>query len=117
MNLVLDALDKLIRYVAGFIGAVFLLGQAFAGEFSLGGTLAGIGGIVAAALAYRTTPAIFRTLLLAGCAVGVLGVALDAWEYFSVPQFPGGYYAWFITAPFVLALVYIAYRAATQHPS
>lgn len=116
MALLMDALDKLIRYVAGFFGVVFLFGQAFAGEFSLGGTFAAVGGIVAAALAYRTSPAVLRSLLLAGCAVGVLGAVLHAWEYYSVPHVPGNYYAWFITAPFALSLVYIAYRAAVQQP-
>jgi hypothetical protein len=111
VNLLPGFLDGLSRYLAAFGGAVFLLGQAFAGEFSPGGMLAGIGGLTAGALAFVNLRSRASTLLLAGCAVGLAGAALHAYEYYSTPHLQGNYYAWFITAPFALALVYLAVRA------
>jgi hypothetical protein len=90
---------------------VFLLGEAFAGELSPGGMLAGIGGLTAAALAFMTLRSRASMLLLAGCAVGLGGAALHVYEFYSTPHLQGNYYAWFITAPFALALVYLAVRA------
>jgi drug/metabolite transporter (DMT)-like permease len=116
VNLLLAVLDRLSRYVAAFGGVVFLLGQAFAGALSLAGMLGAVGGLAAAALASVQLRPRLDTLLLAGCMVGLCGAALHVYEYYSTPHSPGNYYPWFITAPFALALSFLAVRAAMRRP-
>lgn len=106
---------RLSRLIAIFVGAAgFLFGQVFAGEFGVAGTLAGVGGVAAGILASFTWRASTRIMAIAACAIGLLGAGLHAYDYYSVPQLPGNYYAWFLTAPFAIALLFIAIHAARR---
>lgn len=107
-------LHKLGRMIALFVGASFLLGQLFAGAFGLGGTLASAGGIVAGLLAKWPPVAAARHAVTGACALGLAGVALDVYDYYSQTHLPGNYYAWFLTAPFVAAILFLA--VAAQRP-
>jgi membrane-bound ClpP family serine protease len=106
-------LVKTSRWIALFVGgAGFLFGQLFAGEFSIAGTLAGVGGVAAGMLTLRPWRNATRFAAFAACAMGLFGAGMHAWDYYSVPQLPGNYYAWFLTAPFAAALAFIAFDAA-----
>lgn len=96
-----------IRAVVLFVAAAFVLSQLFDGAFSLGGTLAGIGGVLTGALAALASRPAVKRIVLTGCVLGLLGAALHAYEYYASPHLPGSYYAWFLTAPFALGLVLI----------
>lgn len=104
----------IIRTVVLFIAAAFLLSQLFDGTFSPGGTLAGIGGVLAGALAALASRPAVKRIVLAGCVLGLLGAALHAYEYYASPHLPGNYYAWFLTAPFTLGLVLIVLDTSNQ---
>lgn len=103
----------LSRLIVLFIGAVFVLGQLFAGEFSLAGTLAAIGGVLAGLLAPFPSRQSWRNAVVVSGVVGLAGAALDVYEYYSVPHSSGNYYPWFLTGPFVLALLFIVWQAAS----
>lgn len=101
------------RIVVLFVAAAgFLFGQIFNGTFSLAGTLAGIGGLLAGTI----RGAARRGLVLAGCVMGLAGAALHAWEYYSAPQVSGNYYPWFLTLPFAAGLLLIAWAARHDGP-
>lgn len=107
-------LHKLGGMIALFVGAAFLLGQLFAGAFSLGGTLASAGGIGAGLLARWPAVAAAKYAVTGACALGLAGAALDVYDYYSQAHIPGNYYAWFLTAPFVAALAFLAVAAHRQ---
>ena len=45
---------------------------------------------------------------------GLVGVATDAIHYYRKLDIPGSYYAWFLVAPFVVALVFIGYSSVRR---
>ncbi len=100
-------------YVVFFGAAGFLFGQVFNGYFSFAGTLAGVSGILAAVLGGPRAPrsAGLDHLVVPCCLAGCIGVALDAYHYYTVLDSPGNYYAWFLTGPYVGALLLIGYHA------
>jgi hypothetical protein len=100
---------ELSRVIVLFVAAAgFLLGQLFTGDFTLAATLAGVGGVLAGALA---TARPLRRVVLLGCALALVGAALHIFDYYSVPQLPGNYYPWFLTGPFIAAALIIGYGA------
>jgi len=93
--------------------AGFLFGQAFFGNFSLPATVAGTAGTLAAVAGFRLTAGRIQTGTFAfWCAIaGLVGVAMDAANYYINLNAPGNYYAWFLNGPFCVALLFIAYTA------
>jgi hypothetical protein len=111
----MTSLVALCRLFVIFLGAAgFLFGQVFTGEFSFGGTLAGVGGVVAGALGSNSSRPVAKYTVIGACAIGLVGAGLHAYEYYSVPHVPGNYYAWFLTVPFAIALMVIAFQAARR---
>jgi hypothetical protein len=100
------------RVYVVFCGASgFLLGQLFFGQFSWAATIAGVSGIASGLLGQRTAAAA-RLLTVAICAVGVAGVAMDAFHYYTELNIPGNSFGWFLIGPFAVALVFIGYLNA-----
>jgi hypothetical protein len=109
------ALQGLSQVVVLFVAiAGFLFGQVFNGVFSVAGTLAGAGGVLAAGLATFRARTLLRRVVIAGCALGLAGAALDVYDYYSTSHASGNYYAWFLTLPFAAGLVVIGYRAMRE---
>lgn len=105
--------------IAVFVaGAGFLFGQAFSGIFSLTDSLAGVAGVLAGLLGWRQSanPRVKR-FIAACCAVALIGVALDAFRYYSELQRAGNYYPWVLVGPFIASIVLIGYVALTPSPS
>lgn len=95
------------------IGAAFLFGQAFTGYFSIAATLAGVSGVVACVLDWLLGNRARRIVTVASVA-GLLGVATDAIHYYRELDIPGNCYAWFLVAPFVVALLFIGYSSVSR---
>jgi hypothetical protein len=110
----MQVLEQAARVYALFMGAGgFLMGQLYAGGLSLGPTLAGLAGCVAGLCASRVRgPAEWgRRAIVLAAAVGVPAVALDAYQHYAQPSASAQMYVWFLTLPFVAALVFLALRA------
>ena len=82
----MNAALNLARAYALVMGAAFLFGQAFTGHFSIAATLAGVSGVL----------------------------ATDAIHYYRELDIPASYFAWFLFAPFVVALVFIGYSCVRR---
>jgi hypothetical protein len=92
----------------------FLFGELFSGDFSLGATAAGIGGILSGALSWssnRDRP--MRFVIVLSCVLATAGVGLNAYEFYEGRTSPGDYYAWFLIAPFLVGLLAIGIRAGS----
>jgi hypothetical protein len=95
-----------------FFGAIgFLFGQVFSGHFEVGATVAGVSGILAACLAQVRNGRSSRTkyLIVGCCTLGIVGVFLDAFNYYAKYDTPGNYYAWVLIGPYCAALICIGY--------
>jgi|RhiMethySRZTD1v2_1073278.scaffolds.fasta_scaffold310341_3 hypothetical protein len=109
----MNAALNLARAYALVIGAAFLFGQAFTGYFSIAATLAGVSGVLACVLDWLLGDRARRVVTVASVA-GLVGVATDAIHYYRELDIPGSYYAWFLVAPFVVALVFIGYSSVRR---
>ena len=109
MKLVMDA----TRIYSAFVGASgFLFGQLFFGDFSIASTLAGVSGVLAGVISWPGFKMPRHPWLVPlCCSAGLIGVALDAYGYYSKDHVPGNYYAWFLIGPFVICLLLIGYEA------
>jgi ABC-type Co2+ transport system permease subunit len=67
-----------------------------------------------AALPSRHVP---QSAIVAACVAGLVGAAMHVYEYYSSSQLSGNYYAWFLTGPFIVALIIIAFQAAKRPAS
>lgn len=107
----------------GFVAAAgFLFGQLFSGDFSMGSTLAGVGGLVCAAFALRMAkhPGRPSAGVYVACATALLGVAMDTARHYMYLDIPGSYYAWPIIGAFAACVVALAgvarwRRASSSH--
>lgn len=105
--------------IAVFVaGAGFLFGQAFSGTFSATASLAGVPGILAGVLGWHSSASPkLKRLTAACCALALIGVALDAFRYYTELHRAGNYYPWVLVGPFVASLLLIGYVALTPSPS
>ena len=112
----MNALLNIARGYVIFMGASgFLFGQLFFGTFSFAASLAGVSGISAGVLSWRSIERQgVRPFVVLSCIAGVVGVALDALHYYSHLDAPGNYYAWFLNGPFVVALLLIRHSALAR---
>ena len=108
-----NAVLNIARAYVFVIGAAFLFGQAFTGYFSIAATLAGVSGVLACVLDWSFGNRARRIVTVASVA-GLLGVAADAIHYYRELDIPGSYYAWFLVAPFVGALLFIGYSSVSR---
>lgn len=107
----MPALLRVAALFIGFVGAAgFLFGQLFSGHFSLGATLAGVGGILAAASALRMASQIrwASRVIYVVAVVALAGVAMDVVHYYRDLAIPGNYYAWPIIGPFAACIAALA---------
>ncbi len=94
-----------------FVAAAgFLFGQLFFNTFDWPATIAGVSGLLAGALSGRVGAEVRRLapLIVILCLAGLVGVALDARDYYAHYDIPGNYYAWFMIGPYCCCLVVIA---------
>lgn len=87
----------------------FLFGQLFFGNFEWHATIAGTFGLLAGSLASKKcltnrTQALF---VISFCALGVVGVGLNAFHYYKYLNSSGNHYAWFLIGPHVACLAVI----------
>lgn len=114
--IVLAILLGIARCYVIFVGAAgFLLGSVFFNTFFVGALLAGLSGVAAAVSDWFATgrPRINRAVPVL-CAGGLIGVALDAFRYYTQLDFPGNYYAWPMIGPFAAALVLLGWAARVR---
>jgi hypothetical protein len=104
-----------VTFVAAF---GFLFGQAFSGHFSAAATIAGIAGLVCGAFAFKM--ASDRNWAPVGvywaCVFALVGVAMDAGNYYLHLATAGSYYAWDLIGPFAVCIVLFAYVASQRRP-
>jgi hypothetical protein len=112
MNIFLN----LARGYAIFLGASgFLFGQLLFGSFSVVATLAGVSGVLAGVFSWMPQHKQgIKRFTIPVCAAGIVGVATDAFNYYSRIQVPGNDYAWFLSGLFVAALLLIGYSAFSE---
>ena len=109
-----SVLLAIARILVAVIALVFIVGQVVFGKLILAGSLAGIFGLAAAVLGYRgfarRDP--YALLWLLSCvALALLGLLLEAHEYYTYRNVHGNDFAWEIRAPFLVGLSYIAFSA------
>jgi len=116
-------MDTLLIVLRGYVIFVavsgFIFGQLFFNNFAWGATLAGVFGIISGVFSGKFTQ---KTLLrsktiIACCTLSLCGVSLDAYNYYANLNSSGNYYAWFMIAPFCLALLLIIWRITHNMPS
>jgi hypothetical protein len=107
----MDTFILICRIYAMFVAASgFLFGQLFFNTFDWPATIAGLSGLLAGALSGRAAAEVRRLapLVVILCLAGLVGVALDAHDYYAHYDIAGNYYAWFMIGPFCCCLVVIA---------
>lgn len=108
---------NLCRACAIFVAASgFLFGQLFFGQFEFAATLTGVFGLAAAIFGLgksnlSTTRAWIITL---SSVLALVGVGLDAYDYYSREHWSGTYYAWILVGPYAFAVVSIGIHAINQ---
>jgi len=90
----------------------FLIGQLFFGIFSISATITGVSGLLAGALSLLPTHyRLLRLLVFIFCVITLLGVGVDAVQYYVKDHMPGNYYGWSLMCPFIASLLLIAYSS------
>jgi hypothetical protein len=109
------AWEYLARGCLLFLGIfAFLFGQVFSAAFSFSDTAAGVSGVVAGVVGPTKRGPIARFLLLTSCAFGIFGALANVYSYYSQPRFPGDYYPWFMTGPYLLSFLTLGYSALAR---
>ena len=77
-------------YVALIVFGIFF-GQLYFAEFQVGSTMAGVAGLVIGSVGVKWVQvSLSRAGLVVGlCVVGLVGVGIDAFEYYSKHNVPG----------------------------
>lgn len=99
------------RTWSGFIGFLYIFGQAFVSLFNVLDTLAGISGMMLALLATKKSihkkP---RNRLIVICGVIVtIGVLYGTYDYYDRFQSPGNYYSWTAHYSYLFAVLLIVF--------
>lgn len=113
----MEMMLNLCRACAIFVAASgFLFGQSFFGQFEFAATLTGVFGLIAAASGLgKTSLAPMRAWIISVSSIlALVGVGLDAHDYYSREHSSGSYYAWFLIGPFCVAMVFIGVHAMMQ---
>ncbi|MBK7365403.1 MAG: hypothetical protein IPI97_10550 [Nitrosomonas sp.] len=89
----------------------FLFGQLFFGQFSISASIAGIAGLICAFAGFGVTGGAIkaRPIALWSGLLALIGVALDAADYYLNYAIPGNYYAWGLIGPYCGAALFVAY--------
>jgi hypothetical protein len=113
MKAALTTAALLLAFVA--LGG-FLFGQVFFGLFSLPSSIAGLGGLLTACGAFGLAggAAWAPRLALWSGVVTVMGVVLDAGQYYLYAAIPGNYYAWAMVGPFAACAAFVSLVAARR---
>ena len=102
------------RIYVALISIGQFMGQAYFGHFSVPSTVTGVCGLIASAVGARPRAhksIVARVAVLASVALGLVGVVLEAGEYYSLYDVPGNDFAWELRGPFVVSLLYIGFSA------
>lgn len=100
-------------YVLFLAAFGFFLGQLFFASFKVGATMAGAAGIVVGFMGAKLTQegASGAWLVVGICVFGLVGVGIDAFEYYSKHNIPGNNFGWFLIAPYCAALMFLSIPA------
>ena len=96
----------------GFSG--YLFGQLFFGTFSAEATLAGLGGIGAALLwrpIWRQRQKIARGVVALSI-IALVGFAAETYEFYRHLNIPGNDFAWWLRAPYLAGILWLAVDSA-----
>jgi len=88
----------------------------FFGQYEFAATSTGVFGLIAAVPGLgKTSLAPARAWMISVSTVlALVGVGLDAHDYYSREHSSGSYYAWFLIGPFCVAMVLIGVHAMKQ---
>jgi hypothetical protein len=88
----------------------FFFGQLFFASFKVGATMAGTAGIVVGFMGAKLTQEGTSGAWLAVgiCALGLVGVGIDAFDYYTKHNIPGNDFGWFLIAPYCAALMFLS---------
>jgi hypothetical protein len=108
-------ISRVIIILLGLFG--FIFGQLFFNSFSLGSTMAGVFGILAAVLVGKPIMAfkIKIYLVIAFSFLSITGITIDAFNYYIYLNTPGNNFGWHLVAPYIVCLILINWFAITAH--
>jgi hypothetical protein len=94
----------------------FFFGQLFFASFKVGATMAGLSGIVVGFMGAKLTlEGISGAVLVVGlCVLGLVGVGIDAFEYYTKHNIPANDFGWFLIAPYCAALMVLGIPATQK---
>ena len=97
----------------------FLLGQLFFGTFSYPASMAGFFGLAGGILGgkFSSETRLRAQTVIACCFIALLGVGLDAIEYYRFLDCAGNYYAWPLIGPYGICLGLIIVDVWGRMPS
>ena len=116
-------MDSLLIFARGYVIFVaisgFIFGQLFFGNFAIGATLAGIFGLLSGILSgkYALKTRLRSKTIITFCLISMVGVGLDAYNYYAHLNSSGNYYAWFMIGPYLAFLIIIIWRVVKSMPS
>ncbi len=101
--------------IAIFLGATNLLALPFNGIFDVSLLLMGVSGLAIGIITQERSlnSVVVSRVLLVFVAVFTLGTMMNVGDYYFGTEQSGGYYPWVITAPFVLAVFFLATQFRT----
>lgn len=112
----MDRVLVFVRIYAAVMGSAFLGGQIFFASFSVLSTIIGLAGIASAALSSPLRARGLRNLAVVLCVAGIMGVAIDAVEYYVARATPGDSYPWVLTGLFVAAMAFLVFSNLVVGP-
>ena len=100
-------------YVLVLAAFGFFFGQLFFASFKVGATMAGVAGIVVGFMVAKLTQeGISGAGLVVGiCVLGLVGVGIEAFEYYTKHNVPGNDFGWLLIAPYCVALIFLSIPA------
>ena len=99
------------RFWSGFMGFEYLLGQLFFAIFDLTTTIAGVAGLLVGIFSTKSNRADtgINIFIIACSVLAVMGIAYNAFEYYTTTHSAGNYYPWLLHLSFVISIVIVAY--------
>ncbi len=113
---IMKGFTEACRVYVLFLAVALFFGQLYFSEFSLGSTMAGVAGLVVGGMAAKliqenTSGAVVVTGVFA---IGLIGIGIDAFEYYSKHNIPGNDFGWLLKGPYIIALSFLTIPAVTR---